>query len=515
DYRIGGSHGGSGYGSSTPTFDNYLAPQLPGSGGGIPSRGNRGGGAIRLITAQLQIEGLIQANGATSNSTNNGDNAAGAGGSIWITADEISGSGQIYAKGGSNNYDGGGGRIAIYSPVMTGSFTGNLSVWGYGSGTIYLSDGGPGESAIIFDNDGNNNPTYIDSGDVQYSGKSIIIRDNARVVFRDTISLENLDLQSGRVDFYGNAYINKLQIKSGIVYSTGASDDTLFADTIEILDGGILGHYSSGRNDPRMLKVISDVIRIYSGGKIDVTDRGYPYGYTVNGDTAATDYRIGGSHGGSGYGSSTPVFDNYLTPQLPGSGGGIPSRGNRGGGAMRLISVQLQIDGSIQANGGTSNSANNGNNAAGAGGSIWITADEISGSGQIYAKGGNNNYDGGGGRIAIYSPVMTGEFLNNLSTWGYGPGSIYLDYGANNNELRFVDNTSIAHSASINNSTHRVIFKNNGQAHFHSNSVLGNVSVQNTGLLIISDTLFADSLTIESGGNITHYSASRFTPRSL
>ena len=60
------------------------------------------------------------------------------------------------------------------------------------------------------------------------------------------------------------------------------------------------------------------------------------------------------------------------------------------------------IDGSVTANGGN---GGGGISGGGSGGSIYITAENLQGSGTIRANGGDTGYQsggGGGGRIAIY-----------------------------------------------------------------------------------------------------------------
>ena len=74
-----------------------------------------------------------------------------------------------------------------------------------------------------------------------------------------------------------------------------------------------------------------------------------------------------------------------------------------GGGSVRLnISGTLVIDGSVTANGGNGGGGIWGGSS---GGSIYITAENLQGSGTIRANGGDTGYQsggGGGGRIAIY-----------------------------------------------------------------------------------------------------------------
>ena len=108
--------------------------------------GGQGGGAIKIVTRHLILDGHLSADGEDGPppSTSGG----GSGGSIWIDCEELDGYGTISVKGGagSPNKGGGGsgGRIAIYHAFML-NFNGTLSAKGGesgvepgASGTVYL-----------------------------------------------------------------------------------------------------------------------------------------------------------------------------------------------------------------------------------------------------------------------------------------------------------------------------------------------------------------------------------------
>jgi hypothetical protein len=135
-----GAPGGAVYGSNSQPIDR-------GSGGGFGSGplglGSEGGGALRLIVSgHLAVDGLLSANG---NDGLQDDSGGGAGGSLWVTAKNLTGAGMISAVGGAgelfNGGGGGGGRVAIYA--AQNYFAGQFSVVG-GSGTF------PGETGTIF-----------------------------------------------------------------------------------------------------------------------------------------------------------------------------------------------------------------------------------------------------------------------------------------------------------------------------------------------------------------------------
>ena len=148
------SHAGFGgyyYGSQTNTTFIYGSTKQPISLG--TGRDTKGGGAVRLsVTGTMVLNGTISAIGTTDK------NYPGSGGSIWITADSLSGAGSASVNGGAGASGagcGGGGRIAVY---LTGDgadfsdFTGTFTSWNrtnYGTcGTVYLetaADNGVGK----------------------------------------------------------------------------------------------------------------------------------------------------------------------------------------------------------------------------------------------------------------------------------------------------------------------------------------------------------------------------------
>ena len=75
------------------------------------------------------------------------------------------------------------------------------------------------------------------------------------------------------------------------------------------------------------------------------------------------------------------------------------------------------------------------NTGGGSGGSVWITAGTLAGSGSVQANGSYSNYAGGGagGRIALYydtsSLTLDASHLQAYGSSGYvygGPGTVYL-----------------------------------------------------------------------------------------
>jgi RHS repeat-associated protein len=162
----GGGHGGIGGENSTTTcgghagitYDSVYLPVMLGSAGGNRNgySGGSGGGAIWLnVNGTLAVNGVISANGNDGAGKVPG---GGAGGSILINVETLSGSGAVQARGGHGAINvaygdgggGGGGRIAVYangiSPTIQFLYTGNF-VDGQ-SGTLYLGIMDPSNSTL-------------------------------------------------------------------------------------------------------------------------------------------------------------------------------------------------------------------------------------------------------------------------------------------------------------------------------------------------------------------------------
>ncbi|KAK5824675.1 uncharacterized protein LOC108486288 isoform X2 [Gossypium arboreum] len=124
----------------------------------------------------------------------------------------------------------------------------------------------------------------------------------------------------------------------------------------------------------------------------------------------------GGGHGGRGascvsdnmklpddvWGGDAYSWSSLDKPWSYGSKGGTTSKeedyGGEGGGRIRLeVEEAIEIGGSLLANGGDGGVKGGG----GSGGSIYIKAHRMTGSGWLSASGGNGFAGGGGGRISI------------------------------------------------------------------------------------------------------------------
>ncbi|NLC82486.1 MAG: hypothetical protein GX748_15010, partial [Lentisphaerae bacterium] len=129
----------------------------------------------------------------------------------------------------------------------------------------------------------------------------------------------------------------------------------------------------------------------------------------------------------------------YYAPEEPGSGGTGGEDGHGGGAVKLTVAGKLTHNGVVNANG----SRNSWGHYIPSGGSIWIVAGSIEGTGTLLSRSQNQNYSGSGGRIAV---ILTGEGADfstfdlvhqaNASTLkttadnSGGPGTIYAETAA-------------------------------------------------------------------------------------
>jgi hypothetical protein len=142
------------------SYGSMFEPTTHGSGGNKDAVG--GGVIIVKCAGDMVVNGIVRAQGMQYQ---DGYGRAGAGGSVWIDADgEVSGSGEISARGGQIPFDSAasGGRVAIYYGSC--SFSGVLSACASpytshnrsrfaGSGTVLKKDKNSAFYDVVVDND--------------------------------------------------------------------------------------------------------------------------------------------------------------------------------------------------------------------------------------------------------------------------------------------------------------------------------------------------------------------------
>ena len=232
----------------------------------------------------------------------------------------------------------------------------------------------------------------------------------------------------------------------------GESLTTIFKEAVTagqalvLQDEAVLDHPPLPKGEAlRRLNITAETVTIKSDAKIDVTARGHYPGYWMGGATlGASNSVCGASHGGLGARRGdnlhttcelNPTYGHYADPQHPGAGGGSGTLG-LGGGVVHIAATNaVTIDGQIIADAPHAQGQ-----AAGAGGSIRISAAIISGSGSVHANGGYSHQSskygggGGGGRIAFLDyQFLTGNFVPALISQhvtangdGGGAGTIYM-----------------------------------------------------------------------------------------
>lgn len=410
--QTGASYGGQGNWGGVATYGSATLPLDLGSGGGICCTSyTGGGGAIRLVIAETLLNaGVISADGGSSSS----------GGSIYITAHAVDGSGTIHANGG--NYavsaiyhgQGGGGRIAVYTE--TSSFSGTISALG-GCGSMgmgYLYECAGHGTTGLFDMVSNDlyvrAPWRFQATDGPFNFNRIIIEDGATVSIEDgaQITANELVLSgASSLSISGNAVVTIPTISvNGQSSLTFSGSETLALDVLSIT-----GTSTVSVAQGRPLVFSARNITISAGSLINVDGKGYA---PAIGPGAPIEFYDGASHGGAGYNNSaTSTYGSAFAPTEMGSGGNGHSSYAYGGGAVKIVaSGTLMIDGTVSANGGQTAS----------GGSIYLVADTITGSGSLSANGGGTYWQGqyigpgGGGRIAIDSPRSS--FSGGMSVSG-------------------------------------------------------------------------------------------------
>ncbi len=380
----GGSYGGAGGGQpASSLYGSDTAPVTPGSGGGqYQGTGGAGGGAIRLnVSGTLTDNGVISANGGNVS----GFAGGGAGGSVYVTTATLAGNGTFAANGGSNSTafgdGGGGGRVAV-SFSSAPSFTGFASAAAAG-GTIP-------------------------------AGSNAAAGGAGTVVFLDTSA------QNGNLDIYQNFNIpantavtyNQITVRNGAVLTVGGGSTVSVTGAVLVTGSSSIVLQSinntaqvngTWQGAGSVLNAAS--VEVDTGSSINADGQGYVQQAGPGAGTSGTTQ--GGSYGGLGGGAaSSALYGSATAPTALGSGGGAyQAAGGPGGGVVQLaVSGTLLNNGIISANGVSV--AGNGFGGGGAGGSVYVTAGNLSGAGIFSATGGQNptqyGNGGGGGRIAIY-----------------------------------------------------------------------------------------------------------------
>ncbi|MDD2871019.1 MAG: prepilin-type N-terminal cleavage/methylation domain-containing protein [Candidatus Gracilibacteria bacterium] len=517
----GGGHiGVGGKGGSGPTNSTGIAFgdifSLGGGGGGgggscaSAGNGGYGGGTIKLLVGGNSIvNGDILAKGANGGNGNTyGGGGGGAGGSIWINTNSISGNANISANGGnggvasgtsfqSGGGAGGGGAITIMA--VNDSYTGTKTVNG-GTATSGGTSGTVGSILYhigsLIDNTTNifnlsgtyHNLTISGINNINISGNTTIdnlVLDNSKITNNDkTLTINssfkisnNSEYIAGSTSIFDASTVD-VEFLSGNIYWNIAKDIAILPKVKSLVVFNTAVGTNSGNGTSHINSFLVDIINdltINSGGKIDVTGKGYKGGNTLgctgqNGEPslsglgngggigASASYQGGGGgghigvggKGGSGPTNSTGIAFGDIFSLGGGGGGGGGScasagNGGYGGGTIKLlVGGNSIINGDILAKGANGGNGNTyGGGGGGAGGSIWINTNSISGNANISTNGGNGGSapgttfqsgGGGGGGGAITIMTVNDSYTGTktvIGGTGYNGGANGL-IGSNN-----------------------------------------------------------------------------------
>jgi hypothetical protein len=391
----GASYGGVG-GCKVPVYGSSLFPvDLGSAGGGAYGGWSNGGGAIRLnVTGTLQLDGEITAKGIRSPG---GNSWGGAGGSIYVTTGVLRGNGKFSADGAESS---GGGRVSVYYGVGS-AFNGFLA------------------STALAPNPGY--PDYATNGTVGFFDTAVT--HSHLKIYKDftldqdsSLTFEAVTVSDSGILTIGGGSLIRILGDLSVSGSSKVVPEGKYTN-------GLVGGQWAGVG----VTIYAANATVEAGSQITATGQGYT---TSNGPGGTVAWFTGGSYGGQGSGQSGPTYGSETRPVDLGSAGSAVYGGwSRGGGAIRLnVNNTLTVNGEIKADG--DDTSVGGNVGGGAGGSIFIAATNLAGSGSIQANGQTGNSgSGGGGRVAIYYSNLRNLPPENVAAaggTGAGNGTIYI-----------------------------------------------------------------------------------------
>ena len=220
---------------------------------------------------------------------------------------------------------------------------------------------------------------------------------------------------------------------------------------LTVLAGGVMTHkaFSTSadtiaQQDQALILFVKGNATIAADGMLDVKKKGFASGKGPGHSVSADIDPV--SHGGRMTGNNSKGNPNkpcYGSPLRPISGGSTNGRSMRGAGVIRLdVRGTLHLDGTIFASAGP---GGNSSFDGASGGSAWVSAGRMEGSGTISADGAEAYYrwGGSGGRVAVYvdeggdKPFgdvrMTARGGNSLhqSPYNAPAGTVYKCVGPN------------------------------------------------------------------------------------
>ena len=415
----------------------------------------------------------------------------------------------------SNNYYGGGGRVSLVltdAGADFSAFTGEVKATstyngGYKAapGTVYYETAadGAGQGKVVVDGYSTSGGTYtdifLDDQDAAFAPRRIELGNNAHIRIRPgtrtalTVSegifgmgtgTRSVVLASGAslanpggrlvLDMVGFTFsegcaascAHFLATNGASIAVSGAAtiDAALFeiasgctmtdnqplsvTGSVVLRNGATVTHSANdASSDYRVQMTVGGSLTVETGAKITTESKGFP---SSAGPGKAAGSNRGSNHGGIGVNDSgtanTGVCYGSLTrPTSFGSG----TSGGAGGGAIAITCAGPVTNNGVIASCGGYNATTKGPRSAG--GSVWVTAASLFGSGYIQAnafgdstKAARNNTSAsgnrsGGGRVAVWLTEPGRDFTDftgTISAWGAGnatylggAGTVYLKTG--------------------------------------------------------------------------------------
>ena len=423
-----GVHGGT-ISDWAESYGNVKEPVDLGAGG--KTEKTRGGGACYLTVA-----GIVTVNGSLlSNASSAGDTdwiQVGAGGSIYIRAKDVQGSGTISVHGHDLNgykrwYGGAGGRIAIVLTEATElSFPkSNLNANGLisqyaetgGGGTIFVKTANQEKGTLIIGDVLVDVTTYIQFHHTKMAVTAIPKGQTWEfdsIEFRDVGILCVPEGTTLRVPLSG---VTGSSRRAGLLYAGGTIDFgaapytltgawTFQADSPYTFDGDVTVSSGAAIGALRFAGTLDNYATsdVTVNGNLTVESTGWIYADSAGLSATKNATKYLSAHGGqmtgfSGNGSYDSVFDPFLPATIA-----TPSheKESTGGGVVKLtVNGDFVLDGTATACGPVRYKG------AGSGGTLNIRAKTLSGNGKISVDGTlgsirwDNAYHGAGGRVAV------------------------------------------------------------------------------------------------------------------
>ncbi len=427
-----GTHGGS-VTAWSQVYGDFRNPTDIGAGGG--SSGLTGGGAIRIVvTGTATVDGQLLARPSASDKENH---IFGAGGSIWLSAMSIEGSGLINASGygsqAGGRSGGGGGRVALYVtgedsmsfPLANVTATGTVGAWNKsgGAGTVFVKTRVQTNGTLVVDDVTVTSTEYrqhlhtrhaatpIPSGEtwtldeLRFRNSGILVVPEGTTL---NIPLAAISSTSDRTAgiLYEGGTIHFTDVQSGGPYAL-AGKWVFQASTPYTFDGNVTVSGGAAIGGLRMSGTFDDFATcdVTVDGNLTVASDGWLYADSAGLASGASGFTTGPArHGGQMAGSSGNIcYDSVFAPCLPAVNSVLShEKESPGGGVLKLtVNGALTLDGKATAEGPVLYKG------AGSGGTINITAQTLSGSGSISASGPagsiawDEGYNGAGGRVSI------------------------------------------------------------------------------------------------------------------